>query len=324
MAAQIESESRVTREHVGALSRQQTELLQAQGAVARRALERLEELERMAAADMDSAAEVSTLIGEALAELTAEVGTAREQAEVASGAYFERLTKDGLRALDKRAAAFLSHATGLRGFAAERNLWFNWPLTIAYEEGDVRVGSVNERIVENTYALRALADATPGAHILDVGASESTLALSLASLGFAVTALDPRPYPLDHPNLTVVVERIEEWRPETRFDAVLCISTLEHIGTGEYGQAKDAGGDVAALARLGELIADDGLLVLTTPYGRPRDGEAARVYNRAQLEELLADWRVEDLTVVERLDDTTWAPRDEPRGEGVALVTARR
>jgi SAM-dependent methyltransferase len=270
---------------------------------------------------MDSAAEASTLLGEALARLTDEVGAARE---LAAGTFFERASRGGLPQLDAATAAFLSHAAGHTGFAAERNLWFNWPVTIAYEEGNARVANVNERIIENPYALRALAAAAPGARILDVGATENTLALSLASLGFAVTALDPRPYPLEHPNLTAVVGPIEDWRPETRFDAVLCISTLEHIGSGEYGQAENVDGDAAALARLHDLAVEDGLLVLTTPYGKHTEGEGARVYDRKRLEDLLADWRVEDLTIVERLDDATWAPRDEPEGEAVALVTARR
>ena len=47
-----------------------------------------------------------------------------------------------------------------------------------------------------------------------MGASESTVALSLASLGYEVTAIDPRPYPFDHPRLRVVVGNVEDWDPD--------------------------------------------------------------------------------------------------------------
>jgi hypothetical protein len=305
MAAQIEAESRVTREHLGTLSH---EVLRVQ--------EELDELRKLA--------EASTLVGEAIAGFSSDLGAVREEAELASGKYFEQLTDDGVDALDARAAAFLNHAESHAGFAAQRNLWFNWPLTVAYEEGDVRLGGVNERIVEIAYALRAVSQLEAGARIIDVGATENTLALSLASLAFSVTALDPRPYPLEHPNLTVAVGTVESWSSDEPFDAALCISTLEHIGSGEYGQAENPDADADALAQLHALVREGGLLVLTTPYGKTAGGQGARVYDRRRLDELLADWNVEDFTVVERRDATTWAPSEKPRQEAVALVTARR
>src|SRR3989442_9806581 len=60
-----------------------------------------------------------------------------------------------------------------------------------------------ERIVEVPFVLRHL-DAPPGSRILDFGCSESPVALHLASLGYQVLAVDLRPYPFPHPNLTVI------------------------------------------------------------------------------------------------------------------------
>jgi 2-polyprenyl-3-methyl-5-hydroxy-6-metoxy-1,4-benzoquinol methylase len=198
-------------------------------------------------------------------------------------------------------------------------------VSITYEPGDLTLGNVNERVAEVTYAFRALSGVDRGAKILDVGASESTVALSLASLGYDVTAIDPRPYPVEHPRLHVVVGRVEEWDPGETFAAVLCISTLEHIGSGEYGQAAVADADAAALRRLRTLTEPNGLLVLTTPYGNSEHDEGARLYDKARLEKLLADWSIEDFTVVGREDAVRWSPTNEtPVGEAVALVTARR
>jgi SAM-dependent methyltransferase len=285
----------------------------------------LEEIRRYVAAHTDASIEASTFVGEALRDLEARMVALGGEVEGTSD-YFERLRSTGLAGLDASAAAFLNHATSHVGFASERNLWFNWPISLRYDEADVRVGNVNERIVETAYAFCALAAVEPPAPILDVGATESSLALSLASLGFNVTALDPRPYPLDHPNLEVVVGAVEELNAdEPRFAAALCISTLEHIGTGEYGQTANDGADEAAIRRIHALTQPGGVLVLTTPFGHARKGEE-RVYDHPQLERLLRDWRVDDFTVTRRVDDTTWVPAspEDPGEEAVALITARR
>jgi 2-polyprenyl-3-methyl-5-hydroxy-6-metoxy-1,4-benzoquinol methylase len=288
------------------------------------------EVRRLVEADLDASTEAAGIVGQNLDELR---GIA-EGAAAALGRIEGRMTPETYRdlidgrvdALDEAAASFLNFASSHRGFAAQRNAWFNWPVSVAYEPGDVAVENVNERIAEVTYAFRALAGVDRGAKILDVGASESTVALSLASLGYDVTAIDPRPYPVEHPRLRAVVGTVEDWDPHESFAAVLCISTLEHIGSGEYGQVAAADGDKAALERLRSLTDPDGLLVLTTPYGDSKQTDGARVYDRETLEALLADWSIEDFTIVQREDELTWSPaeRAAPAAEAVALITARR
>src|SRR5207248_5226784 len=102
--------------------------------------------------------------------------------------------------------------------------------------------------------------------ILDVGAAESLVALSLAMLGYEVTALDLRPYSFEHPRLCSVNAAVEEWKHENEsFDAVVCLSTIEHVGLGAYGEdAKDGRADLDAMKRMRELVKPRGLLVLTT------------------------------------------------------------
>jgi SAM-dependent methyltransferase len=285
----------------------------------------IEEIRRDVATYTDASVEASTFVGETLRDLDARIGDLGRKVE-GSGDYFKLLRREGLQGLDEAVTAFLNHANSHVGFASERNLWWNWPISLHYEEGDVRVGSVNERIAETAYVFRALAGIEAGAAILDVGATESPVALSLASLGFKVTAVDPRPYPLDHPNLEIVVGGVEELEAKNaRFAAVLCISTLEHLGTGEYGQRPAERADETALRQIRELVEPQGILVLTTPFGHLRSGNG-RVYDRPELERLLSDWHLEDFTVVRRVDETTWGPAqsDEPGEEAVALITAER
>jgi 2-polyprenyl-3-methyl-5-hydroxy-6-metoxy-1,4-benzoquinol methylase len=231
--------------------------------------------------------------------------------------------------LDEFTATLLDYAASDQGFAAQANLWFNPPVVVGYGSQRVVLRWVNERIAEVPYAFRALQRLESGARILDVGATESVVSLSLATLGYDVTALDPRPNPLSHERLRTVTGRIEDWDDNGEFDAVLCLSTIEHIGTEAYGQqATDGRADLDAMRRIGELTRDGGLLVLTTPVGQASADAFGRVYDRKGLDELLTGWTVEDLTLVQRRDATTWNNVDDPieglppEAETVAMITA--
>lgn len=188
---------------------------------------------------------------------------------------------------------------------------------------------INERIVEHAYALRAIASLTPGARVLVVGATESSLSLSLASIGFQVTAVDPRPYPHSHPNLTKVIGGVESIEYAELYDAILCLSTLQHIGVslGESPRAGDA--DLDATRRMRELARPQALLVLAVPYGSQNAlARDSRVYDDERLSLVLEGWRVENREVALCLGPTTWILED-PKAPGpdaaqrVAMVTAR-
>jgi methyltransferase family protein len=286
----------------------------------------LVETERLAAAD------ATTMMGESLAELhsISERGfddLAKRLTDMTDKA-LEQLAGSSYRSLDQRVAQLLNYAQGHCGFAAQRNLWFNPPVMIEHVAGDVHLSRVSERVVEVPYAFQALAELKAGASILDVGAAESTFALSLASLGYEVTALDPRPVPTPHPRLRRVVGTVQDWDPGTEFDAVVCISTLEHIGLGAYGEPiEPEGADHAALARMHDLLAAEGVLILTVPFGVAAESATARIYDRHALDLLLQKWHVENIRVVKRHDDVTWVMDTEVAvqagSEAVALITAR-
>jgi hypothetical protein len=296
----------------------------------------LEELDRLARTDLEIATDATTLMGEAVADVSRAgyetLGLVRELHQTtrdAAAAYVARLVNAPVEELEGSVVDLLNYAESHRGFAAQRNLWFNPAVSLSYQSGDVAVGAVNERVVEVPYALRALAAVPPGGAVLDVGATESLLSFWLASLGYAVTALDPRPYPLSHPCLEAVTAEIQRWEPNKRFDAVVCLSTIEHIGLGAYGEGKDDdGADMAAMARIRDCASPGGVLVLTTPYGKATSDEFTRVYDRASLDKLLGGWEILDLTVARREGPTDWVidsgRTSEEAVESVALVTARR
>src|SRR5215218_6157206 len=92
-----------------------------------------------------------------LAELHPIVAETRTLAERASGAYFERLTTGSPAELDAEVAHLLNYAESHRGFAAQRRLWFNPPVSLKYEPHGIKLVEVNERIAEIPFAYRALA-----------------------------------------------------------------------------------------------------------------------------------------------------------------------
>jgi 2-polyprenyl-3-methyl-5-hydroxy-6-metoxy-1,4-benzoquinol methylase len=279
--------------------------------------------------------DATDLLGRSIAEVRAAVDEANSrlvnvqaEAEKASGSYFERLMSGRPSDLDAKASALLNHEGGSHGLAAQSGLWFNPPVSIEYRPGAVEIGHVNERAAEVPYVFRGLAGLAPGARVLDVGAAESMVALSLASLGYEVTALDPRPYPFSHPRLVTVASTLGDWNHDGVFDAVVCLSTIEHIGLAAYGQEPgEDRADLAAMRRLHELTRPGGRLLLTTRFGEAGADSFQRTYDRAGLAELLEGWQVEDESFVRREDDATWVvaePDDEPGVELVVLVTAAR
>jgi hypothetical protein len=253
-----------------------------------------------------------------------------------------------LAQLDPARAAYLNWAGGPDGYAAQAGLWFNPPVPVHHTAGGVEVLLVNERIVEQPFVFGALAQLAVPARILDVGGSESTVGLSLATLGHDVTIVDPRPQPLRHRNLAHAACRLDELPAGAEaFDAAVVLSAGEHFGLEHYDGAPlldespsaeqtarprnglddtDERLDLAALRRLLELVRPGGLLVLTVPFAAQASvDDFQRVYDEDGLGELLRGWSIQTSLRCGRLDRLTWelgVPSRERHG--VALITASR
>ena len=253
------------------------------------------------------------LVGRSVEDVQRLVQRTYAEAEKASGVFFERLAHAPPADLDARTAALLERETGPGGFAGQAGVWFDPPVRAGYEEGGVVVRGVSERIVEVPYVFRGLGGVPPGSAVLHVGAAGGTVALSLASLGYDVTALDPRPRRLAHPRLRSIGGTVEEWEPDRTFAAVICLSSGELDGNEEAGRVM--------MQKLLEVADPGGLLLLTIRFAG-----AGPAFDRGALEGLLGGWRLEDLTLARRQDAVTWTPAEASAGpdELVALVTARR
>ncbi len=154
---------------------------------------------------------------------------------------------------------------------------------------------VSERIVEIPFAIRALSGLPDGSSVLDLGCSGSALPLYLSALGLRVTGMDFRRFPYSFANFEFVQGDILNMPfDDGFFDAVTCVSTLEHLGLGFYADPRsDFSVDEGALKEIGRVLKSGGRLVLTVPYGVAIQNDHQRIYDEERLAALLSGWRLE-------------------------------
>lgn len=155
---------------------------------------------------------------------------------------------------------------------------------------------MNERIIEIPYAIGCLCALPKGSKVLDLGCTESTFSLQAATLGYRVSGFDFRKYPYVHPNLVFVQGDILKLPfGADDFDAVFCISTIEHIGLGFYNDPlAQEGADHQAMKELYRVLKRGGTLVLTVPYGTEIANNHHQVYNRDTLRRLLDGFKIQE------------------------------
>jgi SAM-dependent methyltransferase len=131
---------------------------------------------------------------------------------------------------------------------------------------------------------------------LDVGCAESLLSHELVARGFRVIGLDIRDYPFKNRRVIFVRRNVlDTGFPDGMFDAILVVSTIEHIGLSTYGQlALDDEGDLKAMKELYRILKPRGIII-TTPYigNCPlRVDSFERNYNRQRLQKLIEGFKI--------------------------------
>jgi hypothetical protein len=153
-------------------------------------------------------------------------------------------------------------------------------------------------VVEVPFAFRSLAGVDSPAPVLVVGSRGRQVGVSLTSLGYDVTQVNG---PLD------------DWdAADRRFQAVL------YMGDTVQPEPEE-------LQQIGDLLSDDGILVVGVAFGFGANGSPA-AFDEDSLDDLLAGWTVADRIVVASRPDRAWAPvrNGATPDRGVALVAARR
>ena len=141
-----------------------------------------------------------------------------------------------------------------------------------------------ERFAEFSFALR---NTDASASVLDVGSGDSILPFQLASSGNRVTSVDVRSYPLKHPHLrSVAGDAMHLPFADSTFDCVTCISTLEHVGIGYYGDPIADTGWLDCAADMLRVLRPAGRLILTVPFGMPGKNHLQRIFTKEMLGQL--------------------------------------
>jgi 2-polyprenyl-3-methyl-5-hydroxy-6-metoxy-1,4-benzoquinol methylase len=189
----------------------------------------------------------------------------------------------------------------------------------------------NERSIEYRFALEALAESRPKS-VLDVGAGITAWPHLLRTCGYVVTAIDNvtdywadgmvnRHWAVRDLDIT----RFNGQKLNDKYEAVTCISVLEHI--------KD---HRRAVANMASLLKPGGLMVLTTPfsYNTPHPnvyeradalwGKDLKYVCRSSSASELQDWLKADLMLIKRelwqlFTGPVWAT-GEPCGWKLALT----
>jgi len=170
---------------------------------------------------------------------------------------------------------------------------------------------VSERIVEIPFVFANLR-VPKGSTIVDLGCAESKLSLELANRGFKVLASDLRPYRFEHPNLkTLTGDFAAAHVEEASVDAVVAVSTLEHIGLTCYERCSEMSSDHAVVQKVRSVLKPGGQFLLTVPYGVKNRTDWYRVYDQPTLETLLADFEIEKAEYYHRTGSSTWEETSE-------------
>jgi len=177
--------------------------------------------------------------------------------------------------------------------AIMKKLGFSRPMDLLIE---------SPRIVEYPWILRNIPSK---GRILDVGSTGSQLPLMLAGLGYEVWTIDVRKYEYDDiiDDLNCVIGDIRETNfQDSFFDMVLAVSTIEHIGLGRYGDLTDNEGDMNAMKEIRRIMTDEGILLMTLPYGRLSVSSLHRVYDQSSLFVLLENFNIESIEYFQKTD----------------------
>jgi len=156
-------------------------------------------------------------------------------------------------------------------------------------------GCRTSRTVEYDFVMKNIP--SKARKILDVGSTGSLLPLKLAKRGYNVYSIDSREYHEHHPNLTFVKgDTLKSFFPDDFFDLVVCVSTIEHIGLGAYGDPQYENGDKLAMKEFSRILKEGGTLLLTTPFSGkykvlPWMNSYERIYDYGRLKSLFKGWK---------------------------------
>ncbi|MCJ7631165.1 methyltransferase domain-containing protein [Candidatus Bathyarchaeota archaeon] len=126
--------------------------------------------------------------------------------------------------------------------------------------------------------------------VLEIGANDEPASNILALAGYTVFGVDLKPYmnrvnlPL---NFTFIQADFNLLRFDSPFDAIVSLSTIEHVGLGPYGETPYADGDILTMENVYNALRNGGRVYLTVPVGIHQVPRDWRVYDKNALKHRL-------------------------------------
>jgi len=163
-----------------------------------------------------------------------------------------------------------------------------------------------ERIVEYPFVIRNLMeDLPPPRRVLVVGCAGDPLTTILCALGYKTWGLDIKFVPIKYPSFEFVQGDIRRTTfPDGFFDAIVAVSTIEHVGIFDG----DRHGDVNAIKEMARVSVKGGIMLLTVPYGKEGTVDGfQRAYDEGAVKNLLRELTIEKFEVFEQDSEGYWA-----------------
>ncbi|MHB1421616.1 MAG: class I SAM-dependent methyltransferase [Gemmataceae bacterium] len=201
-----------------------------------------------------------------------------------------------------------------QGKIGQAGMCFDAPVQVQIDQDGPRIAEVSARILEQIFVHTHLP--CPPARLLALGCSHCTNAIEMASLGFQVVGIDGRPYPLSHPNFTMIQShRAELPFEDESFDGSVALSSLGRFGGEGLTQEGRAACEEQAIGEVFRVLKRGGLFLLTVPFGHRTTASGQHFYSRARLDRLLHAYRVVERGYGVRDGDSWTFTLDEKRAE---------
>lgn len=147
---------------------------------------------------------------------------------------------------------------------------------------------VSERIIEYPWILKNLD--LEKKRVLDVGCSGSFLSHELIARGYGTYGIDLRFYPEKRSDMKFYQVDIRNTPfPDSFFDQIVAVSTIEHVGQGEMPD----NGDIVAMRELSRILKEDGKMLITLPFAGEYSLKKGRNYDEKRLRLLIRGLSIE-------------------------------
>ena len=170
----------------------------------------------------------------------------------------------------------------------------NWPIL----NEKVAHGFNRDYTYHTSWAARKINEISPSVHH-DIGSDLRFV--TLVSAFIPVIYLEYRPLEISLNNLeTRHADICKLSFPDNHIECLSCLSVLEHIGLGRYGDELNPEGDLLAISELKRVLAFGGSLLLVVPirYEPQLQFNAHRIYSHIQIMEYFSELKLIEFSLI--------------------------